>query len=377
MLTESHDPEYFRVSDSDSGFYSKDYWFDYLPGQLGQPNVVDRARADLPERAVYWLSTVLRFQRPPGRTLELGCGPGAFVGLMAQAGFEAEGLELSPAVVELARRHFGVTVHCGPIEEQSLPQGQYCGVSAFDVLEHLPDPVGTLERAVELLAPGGWLLLQTPGFREPEGGYERMVETSDHFLEHLKAEEHLYLYSEDALRLLLGRIGLGHVRFLPALYDYDMFAIASREPLVEIEPEEAAQALLGSPSQRMALALLDLAKQKDAMEQRWQTAEQDRKQRLNVILDQSGTIGDLKGQLGAVQEELGRAHQTGAEVHRLAQHHVQRSDSLSREAQRLDSLRRRTAQELVRAMTENGRLQLELCRLRLRELELESRLKRQ
>ncbi len=338
---------------------------------------MDRARADLPERAVFWLSTVLRFRRPPGRMLELGCGPGAFVGILAQAGFEAEGLELSPAVVELARRHFGVTVHCGPLEEQALPSEQYCGVSAFDVLEHLPDPVGTLERAVELLEPGGWLLLQTPGFRDPAGGYEEMVEKSDHFLEHLKPEEHLTLFSENSLRMLLARVGLEHVQFMPALYDYDMYAIASREPLVELEPEAASQALLASPSQRMALALLDLTKEKEAVRERWQTAEEDRRQRMKIILDQAGEVGDLRGQLESTQQELGRAHQTGAEVHRLAEYHVHRSESLSREVQRLDSLRRRTAQELVRAMKQNERLQLELCRMRLREIELESRLKRQ
>lgn len=370
FLAKQHAPEYFEVSSSDSGFYSKEYWFDHLPGDYGQPNIVDRARADLPERALYWLSTVLRFQRPPGRMLELGCGPGAFVGILAQAGFEAEGLELSPAVCELTRKHFEVTVHCGPLEEQSLPAGGYCGVSAFDVLEHLPNPVQTIERAVELLAPDGWLLLQTPGFRDPEGGYDAMVAASDHFLDHLKPEEHLYLYSEKALRMLLERVGLPHVEFMPALYDYDMYAIASREPLVEINPDEVAQSLLGSPSQRMTLALLDLAKEKESLRQRWQTAEDDRKQRMKIILDQAGVLGDLRGQLGAIEK-------TSADLHSLARHHSERSESLSREARRLDSLRRRTADELVRAMTENERLQLELCRLRLREVELEARLKRQ
>lgn len=361
LLANPHDPKYFEVSDSDSGFYSKDYWFDYLPARHGQPNVVDRARADLPERAVYWLSSVLRFQRPPGKILELGCGPGAFVGLLSQAGFQAEGLDLSPAVVELAARHFGVKTYCGPVEEQSLAESSYAGVALFDVLEHLPQPLQTIRHAASLLQPGGWMLLQTPGFRTPTHTYEQLVERKDRFLEHLKPEEHLYLYTQPALELLLERAGLPHVQFLTPLYDYDMYVIASREPLVELDAEAVTESLLASPSQRMVLALLDLTAAKETVERHWRGAEDDRKARMNIVLEQAEKIGDLEGRIGDSDRRANEAYR--------------RVESLNREAERLNSVRKRTADELVRALTENERLQLLLCRMRLREIELESRLK--
>ena len=368
LLAEPHSPEYFQVSGADSGFYSKDYWFDYLPAQHGQPNVVDRARADLPERAVYWLSSVLRFQRPPGKILELGCGPGAFVGILAQAGFEAEGLDLSPAVVELAHQNFGVKTYCGPVEEQSLSPASYAGIALFDVLEHLPQPVQTLRHAVSLLQPGGWMLLQTPGFRTPSDSHEQMVERSDRFLEHLKPEEHLFLYTQSALERLLTSVGLPHFQFLTPLYDYDMYVIASREPLTELDAAARADSLLGSPSQRMTLALLDLTESKEAVERSRREAEADRKARLQVMLDQASKIGDLEGRIGQVDKQAGEAYRQAEEAYR-------RAEGLNREAVRLDSSRKRTADELIRALTENERLQLQLCKMRLREIELESRLK--
>ncbi len=384
----SHGSEFFQVNEDDSGFYGKGYWFDYLPGELGQPNVLARARADLPERAVYWLATVVRVQRPPGRILELGSGPGALVGLLSQAGFQAEGLDLSPAVVELARRHFGVTMHCGPLEEQSIPAGEYAGVALFDVLEHLPRPIETLRRAVELLQPGGWILIQTPGLRNPDDSYERMAERSDHFLDHLKAEEHLFLFTEKALAMLLERLGLPHVRFMEPLYDYDMYVIASREPLEEIDPDAAAAALLGSPSQRMALALLDLTESKKTAEEHWQEAERDRQERMAVIQDQAARVGDLEGQIAYIRNRLAETQELwlASEADREERLKVivdqagkvgdleGRLAFVQRQAFRSDSSLRRTIGELVRALQDNERLQIEVCRLKLQAIELEGRL---
>lgn len=361
VLTREYASGYFEVSGADSGFYSKDYWFDYLPARHGQPNVIDRARADLPERAVHWLSSVLRFQRPPGKVLELGSGPGAFVGLLAQAGFQAEGLDLSPAVVDLARKHFGVPMHCGPVEEQSLTPGSYRGVAAFDVLEHLPQPAATIEHVVSLLEPDGWVLLQTPCLRTPESSYAEMTARSDRFLEHLKPEEHVFLYTQPALERLLDEAGLRHRKFLEPLNDYDMYVIASREPLDEVEPETAAESLLETPAQRLVLALLDLTASRAAVERRWHEAEDDRKERLRIVLEQSAELGDLRGKLGELERRLGTL--------------PERTESNEREIARLESLRRRTAEELVRTLAENERLQLLLCEIRLREIELDGRLK--
>ena len=85
-------PEIGRVEDEERDFYGRRYWFEYQELELGNPDIIARGRSDLPERCLYWLRTVLRYRLPPARTLDVGCGHGAFVMLLRAAGFEASGL---------------------------------------------------------------------------------------------------------------------------------------------------------------------------------------------------------------------------------------------------------------------------------------------
>ena len=178
-----HGKDVSRVADDDADLYGRDYWFGHMEQDLGFANIYERARVDLTERCLFWLETLLRFQRPPARVLELGSAHGGFVALMRWAGFEAHGLELSPEIVALAKQLFGVPMWQGPIEDQPIPAESLDLIAAMDVLEHLPDPVATLRHCVSRLAPGGQLLLQTPQYRE--GATLEQLQAEGHrFVEH-------------------------------------------------------------------------------------------------------------------------------------------------------------------------------------------------
>ena len=70
----------------------------------------------------------------------------------------------------------------GPIEDQSIQSGSLDILALMDVLEHLPDPIDTMRRCLELLKHDGTLIIQTP--RYPEGKtYEDLSNTHDPFLE--------------------------------------------------------------------------------------------------------------------------------------------------------------------------------------------------
>lgn len=96
-----------------------------------------------------------------GRLLDVGCGFGAFVGLMRGRGWDAEGVDPSPAAVAAARKA-GLPVRLGTLEEIDAPAGAYDAVTLFYVLEHLPQPLRALEKIHGLLKPGGTLLLRVP-----------------------------------------------------------------------------------------------------------------------------------------------------------------------------------------------------------------------
>ncbi len=245
-----------RVSSEESSLYGLNYFNEHAR-EMGHPTLQDRVHLDLGERCAFWLETLLRFRAPPARTLELGCASGAFVGLLAEAGYDATGLDLSPAVTAFAQESFQVPMLTGRLEEQHLPPGSLDVVAMMDVLEHLPDPVGTLREVASVLSPQGLLLVQTPRL-DPTRSFEQLSAAGDPFLAQLKPREHLFLLSPDSARTLVAEAGLPAAQFVPAIFaHYDMCFVASREPPRTIPEHEWRAALRHTRSGRVVEALLD------------------------------------------------------------------------------------------------------------------------
>ena len=250
--------------DSDNGFYGRDYWFEHQ-ARRGQPDLVQRSRSDLVDRIPRWLKSVLHYRSPGGRSLEIGCAHGAFTYLLKQAGFDAQGIDLSSTAATFARERFGIIARAGALEQQELESGSFDLVIAIDVLEHVRDPTAFLARAADLVTDDGLLVLQTPcrpsfprrqASRPDLLGYEALCTGEDPFLTML-IEEHLFLFPQQALTDLLGRLGFTEIAWQEPPFPYDMLAIVSRRPLRLRSDVEIRDLLLGSPERRQLLALLD------------------------------------------------------------------------------------------------------------------------
>lgn len=264
------------VEDDEQDFYGKQYWLDHQDGDLGFPDIHARARHDLTERNLHWLATLLRYRLPPARTVEIGCAHASFVALQQWLGYQALGVEMSPWVVAFGRETFDVPVQVGPIEALDCAPGSFDVIALMDVLEHLPDPLATLGRCLELLADDGLLLIQTPQFVE-DMDYETLVKDKDPFLQMLQADEHLFLFSRRSVADFFGRLGVEHLYFEPAIFaHYDMFFVASKTPCSPRSWAEVEATLLATPDGRRALALLDLRQRELALQARYQEAEADR-----------------------------------------------------------------------------------------------------
>ena len=251
------------VGADEAGLYGRDYWFKHQEQDVGFPDITRRARADLPERCVHWLRAALKYKLPPGRTLELGAAHGGFVALMRLAGFDATGLELSPWIAEFARRTFEVPMLQGPVERQALEPGSFDLVAMMDVIEHLPDPVGTLSACARLLKPDGVLLVQTPEYPQGET-FEHLQKSGAAFLQHLRPDEHLFLFSRRSATELMRRVGCPHLTFEPAMFaQYDQFFAASRAAPATYDSDAQRRALESTADGRLAGAVLDLADSRD------------------------------------------------------------------------------------------------------------------
>lgn len=100
-----------------------------------------------------------------GPVLDLGCGRGEALALLAAHGLEARGVDASERMVALCRER-GLAAESGDLFEAlaAAPPGSLGAVVSFHVVEHLP--IESLDRLVRLawsaLRPGGLLLLETP-----------------------------------------------------------------------------------------------------------------------------------------------------------------------------------------------------------------------
>jgi len=101
----------------------------------------------------------------PGRCLEVGPGAGVDLFCLRALGWEAHGLELDPAGAERAQQTSGCEVRVGTLEAADGLRGPFDLVYMSHVLEHVPDPARALQRCLELLAPGGRLVLVYPNPR--------------------------------------------------------------------------------------------------------------------------------------------------------------------------------------------------------------------
>jgi 2-polyprenyl-3-methyl-5-hydroxy-6-metoxy-1,4-benzoquinol methylase len=342
-----HSTEPLAVQDDQHDFYGKEYWLSHQRQDLGLPDIYQRARADLPERCLYWLRTLLSYKLPPANVLELGASHGGFVALLRWAGFDAIGTELSPWVVDFARQTFDVPMLLGDIDQQQQPAHSFDVIVLNDVLEHLPDPLGTLRHCTDLLKPDGIILIQTPSYPDSHT-YAELVQGDDRFVEMLEAKEHLYLFSQRAAQQLFERLGYGTLHFMPALFAYDMYFVASKQPLAAYPDDQITQNLAARPAGRMIQALLD--KQSEIEQLHIQVVqiaaldadvtflktqigrlEADRDARLELIERQGAELGripaleadvaHLKAQLGAMEADraarLELIERQGAELGRI------------------------------------------------------------
>jgi SAM-dependent methyltransferase len=336
-------PQHFEVSDDERDFYGRRYWTDYSRAR-GLPDIRERARSDLSERCLFWLERLLEVTRPPGRALEVGCGHGGFVRLLRELGFDAMGTELSGWVVEFAKQTFDVPVLQGPLETLDLEPGFAC-IAAFDVLEHLDDPVGTARRCGDLLAPDGVLLLQTPWYRGEGADWSMLQE-----------DEHVHLFTEESMRRLLALAGFKEARVQPSLFPYDMWVVATRGRLPVVAAVDATVAAGGWRPPAAFMALLDLSRQMRELRGGLAASEADRAVRLEQVQEMTRLLreseADRAARLEQVQELTRLLRESDADrAARLEQ--VQELTRLVHESEAHLAARVERIQELTRLLRES------------------------
>lgn len=111
----------------------------------------------LERRALRWLGSHI----PPGATiLDVGCGAGRFLMALQRCGYDARGLEVAESPVR-ALQGLGLPVRQGTLDDFPGDWPEPVAIVCFEVLEHLPDPLGFVT-AIRCRFPRAILLLAVP-----------------------------------------------------------------------------------------------------------------------------------------------------------------------------------------------------------------------
>lgn len=160
----------------------------------------------------YWLCNTQAEvipQCPPdsANALEIGCAGGKFLERLRGAGWNPQGVELMPEPAAEARAR-GFPVRQGTLEEARFPDAEFDAVFAWMVMEHLADPLATMQEVLRILKPGGWFAFSVPNTGSCEarlfGRY-----WSDHEL-----PRHLQHFTVPSIKRFLRKAGFTEVRVI-------------------------------------------------------------------------------------------------------------------------------------------------------------------
>ena len=139
----------------------------------------------------------LRWVPAGSKILEIGCGNGEFISLCLSKGCQTVGLEMNMGVRNLDPENLRI-IHAPWEKYLQQKKKAFSVISAFQVLEHLPNPEIFFLRCANSLPKGGRLILGVPN-------KESFIKDSFNLLDH--PPHHMSRWSRKSFSVLAGRYG--------------------------------------------------------------------------------------------------------------------------------------------------------------------------
>lgn len=144
---------------------------------------------------------VMQHWQPHGRLLDVGCGAGTFLLEAQKMGYDVVGQEVAPYFVDYGREQHGLEILQGELADLVLPASSLDIATAFDVIEHHPDPKSLLQEMHRLLKPGGLIVIST---HDIGNLYARLYGERWRYLNPIG---HLTYFTRSSLQAMLRQVG--------------------------------------------------------------------------------------------------------------------------------------------------------------------------
>jgi len=160
------------------------------------------------------IQLVKKFLPVGSSILDVGCDIGLTVRGLNDIGYPSEGVEPGSIGAQIAKEKSGVTVHQMEIDTFQS-NTKFDGILLLDVLEHLYNPVKTLQECGKHIKTGGHLFIHVPHHGGLGNRYKRFLHKIGIKKEykHFGFPAHIYSFDRRSLRILLKKAGFETIHF--------------------------------------------------------------------------------------------------------------------------------------------------------------------
>lgn len=313
----------YHVKSDELDLYGKNYWDSMMKKMTKQDSLDGVIDFYLNDRVIYWMKYILSYIPIDYKIAEIGCGLGQLAYVMKAIGYEQTAFELSPDICQFIKETLNINIVCGEFGESNEI---YDAVLAFDLIEHIAEPEPFLVNIYDKLSENGIICLQLPQY-DNTLDYNMMLKEKPRFANHLTEFQHIFLYSKDAIKQLLYKVGFIYIYFEPACFgeDYDMFLFASKVPLNKMSNNYVDNLLNNVNNGRLVKSIISLYDKNNILEKQLTEiendsgirlekinkleeklieSESDRTARLEIINKQQSDINDLQKTINNQQKNI-------------------------------------------------------------------------
>ena len=137
----------------------------YFEKSLQRGKILKKMHGDKWLQYAYWKSYFSRNLGLHKQILEVGCGLG-FFGRYVHNEFRYFGLDISIDAIVIAKQFQGLTnVFVGDARSLPFKNNSFLSIIAFDMVEHLQNPILFIQEAYRIIEEGGKIVITTPNVR--------------------------------------------------------------------------------------------------------------------------------------------------------------------------------------------------------------------
>jgi len=202
----------FIVSDNYEILSDDLYWDDINKKIYSLQSVINEFK----KKHDKFLKIITSKKLPNNNLLDVGSGCGIFVNNATIFGVESIGIEPSKIAVEMSCLNYNANVICGYLTSNSNIKKDFGIITAWDVIEHVEDPVEFVRICRDHLATGGMFLLETP---DESSLIRKFINIVDYIKRMFNVNSssviyypsHRYYFTHESIKLLLSNAGFVNI----------------------------------------------------------------------------------------------------------------------------------------------------------------------